>query len=373
MASPSLLLAPPAVRSSAPRAPRELSSKLARFGLTVPGLLTSGSANAKLAKGEGLAFSSLLHMLPAKGLARALTPDSHSCNVRSELPGLRELALREGLLARALLFNACAFSSASCRDLCLAFSGHGGISTACASCRARRMLAFLSDREAFIKALLWSGGLAARKARKLRLPFALRLNGTQELPWHEAFMSARLSPEEARGLSRLYGSPIPSGRLTIPEALREAKGVHLYDYAKAPLPRLLAMREAGIHTTASLAADSPGGALRALEASRAGFSVAVPILLPKGAPLPGELLLTAKGGGLARLDCVDGDLNDLRMLDRAPRSGFSGLAVLLRLKRSRGSKPESAKAFALAPHGDWQELAGGGLARFSSLEGGASS
>ena len=84
-------------------------------------------------------------------------------------------------------------------------------------------------------------------------------------------------------------------------------------------------------------------------------------------PLPGELMLTAKGGGLARLDCIDGDLNDLRMLDRAPRTGFSGLAVLLRLKRSRGSKPESAKAFALAPHADWQELAGGGLARFSSL------
>lgn len=367
MASPSLLLAPPSVRSSAPRSPRELSSFLSRFGLSFSSLLTSGSANAKLAKGEGLAFSSLLHLLPAKGLARALTPASHACNVRSELPGLRELAIRFGILERALALNACAFSSEACRDLCLAFSGHGGISTNCASCRARRMLAFLWDSEAFIKALLWSGGLAARKARKLRLPFALRLNGTQELPWHERSMSARLSPEEARGLSRLYGSPIPSGRLTIPEALREAKGVHLYDYAKAPLARLLAMREAGIHTTASLAADSPGGALRALEASKHGFALAVPILLPKGAPLPGELMLTAKGGGLARLDCIDGDLNDLRMIDRAPRAGFSGLAVMLRLKRSRGSKPESAARFALAPHGDWQELAGGGLARFSDL------
>ena len=143
--------------------------------------------------------------------------------------------------------------------------------------------------------------------------------------------------------------------------------MHLYDYAKAPLARLLAMREAGIHTTASLAADSPGGALRALEASKHGFALAVPVLLPKGAPLPGELMLTAEGGGFARLDCIDGDLNDLRMLDRAPRAGFSGLAVLLRLKRSRGSKTESAKAFALAPHADWQELAGGGFARFSSL------
>jgi hypothetical protein len=127
------------------------------------------------------------------------------------------------------------------------------------------------------------------------------------------------------------------------------------------------MREAGIHTTASLAADSPGGVLRALEASKHGFAIAVPVLLAKGEPLPAELLLLHEKGGLARLDCVDGDLNDLRMLDRAPRAGFSGLAVLLRLKRSRGSKPESAKAFALAPHDDWQELSGGGFARFSGL------
>lgn len=221
--------------------------------------------------------------------------------------------------------------------------------------------------------MLWAIGYDMRKARKERLPFAFRANGTQELPWDAPLMSARLSREEALLLSRLYGSPIPHGTVTIPEALRSVRGLSLYDYAKAPLSRLLAMREAGIHTTASLAADAPGGALRALEAICHGFSIAVPVLLPKGAPLPGELMLTAKGGGLARLDCIDGDLNDLRMLDRAPRAGFSGLAVLLRLKRSRGSKPESASRFALAPHGEWQELAGGGRARFSSLEGGASS
>ena len=373
MASSSLLLAPPSlvappsVRSSAPRSPRELSAFLSRFGLSIPGLLTSGSSNAKLAKGRGLAFSSLLHMLPAKGLARALTPSSHACNVRGELPGLRELAIREGLLERALLFNACAFSSRACEELCLAFSGHGGLSTVPGQCRARRMLAMLADRELFIRSLLWGGGLAMRKARKLRLPFAFRGNGTQELPWHEPFMSARLSKEEALGLSRLYGSPIPSGTVTIPEALRNVRGLSLYDYAKAPLPRLLAMREAGVHTTASLAADNPGGARRALEAVRHGFSLAVPILLPKGAPLPSNLLLEAEGEAPALLDCIDGDLNDLRMLDRAPRAGFSGLAVMLRLKRSRGADPSAASRFALAPSSDWQELAGGGLARFGGL------
>lgn len=363
---PSLLLAPPSLRSKAPRSPRELSAFLSRFGLSLSSLLTSGSANAKLAKGKGLAFSALLHMLPAKGLARALSPNSHACNVRSQIQGLRELAEREGLLARALAFNACPFSSEACRDLCLAFSGHGGISVNCAGCRARRMLALLSDKEAFLRSLLWAGGLAMKKARLLRLAFALRLDGTQELPWHEESMSFSLSREEARALSRLYGSPIPYGRLTIPEALRSVRGLSLYDYAKAPLPVLLAMREAGIHTTASLSADSRGGASRALEAVRSGFNIAVPILLPKGAPLPSNLLLSAEGSSLL-LDCVDGDLNDLRMLDRAPRAGFGGLAVILRLKRSRGSKPESAKRFALAPHEDWQELTGGGSARFGGL------
>ena len=366
MASSSLLLASPAPArlSRAPRPPKELSSFLARFGLSFESLLTSGSANAKLARGSGLAFSSILHLLPAKGLARAVSPSSHASVIRSELPGLRALADREGLTARALLFDACPHRSEACSDLCLAFSGHGGISLSVASCRARRSLALLADRALFVRSLLWASGFAYRRALRLGLPFALRLNGTQELPWTEQWLSASLSPAEAAALSILFCSPIDCGIRTVPEALASVPSLALYDYAKTSLygrSGLLAMREAGIHTTASLAADREGGAARALDAIGAGFSLAVPFLIKKGEPLPQELLLS-DGSREARLFCIDGDGNDLRMLDPAPPSGFSGLCVGLRLKKSRGASPLSAARFALAPSSEPQALAGGGSA-----------
>jgi len=367
------LLAPPAPvsLSRAPRAPQELRSFLSRFGLSLESLLTSGSANAKLAKGSGLAFSSILHLLPSRGLARAVSPSSHASPVRGELPGLRALAEKEGLLTRALLFDACPFASDSCKELCLAYSGHGGMSQSVGACRARRSLALLDDREAFARSLLWAIGLSYRKARRLGLPFALRLNGTQELPWTEAWLSVRLSPAEAAALSALFGSPIDCGIRTIPEALASVPFLSLYDYAKAPLygrSGLLAMREAGIHTTASLAADREGGASRALDAIEAGFSLAVPILASKGQELPRSLLLRDDRGREALLQCVDGDANDLRMLDPSPAPGFSGLAVLLRLKRSRGASPEAAPRFALAPgSGAFAPMAGGGSFAFSRI------
>lgn len=369
----SSLLAPPAPLKlgRAPRFPEELRSFLDRFGLSLESLLTSGSANAKLAKGSGLAFSSLLHLLPSRSLARALSPSlPGSVAVRGELPGLRELADREGLTARALLFNACPFATEACQDLCLAFSGHGGLSTDVASCRARRSLAFLSDREAFAKALLWAAGLSYRKARRLGLPYALRLNGTQELPWWEAWCGFSLSSEEASLFSELFSASIEPGFHTLPSLLSSVPFLFLYDYLKAPLfgrSGLLAAREAGVHVTASLAADREGGASRAMDAIGSGFALAVPVLTGKGEELPRSLLMRDDRGREALLQCVDGDANDLRMLDPSPAPGFSGLAVLLRLKRSRGAKPESASRFALAPSSSWLPMEGGGSFAFSRL------
>lgn len=288
--------------------------------------------------------------------------------MRSELPGLRELAERERLLDRALLFNACAFSSEACRDLCLAFSGRGSFSVAVASCRARRSLAFLADRSLFARSLLWAAGLSYRRALRLGLPFFLRLNGTQELPWWESWCGFSVSSEEAEALSRLFGSPFSPGFFTLPEALRSVPSLSLYDYAKAPLfgrNGLLAMRAAGVHATASLAADAEGGAARALDAIEAGFSLAVPILTKKGEALPSSLLLRDDRGREALLSCLDGDANDLRPLDPPTPSGFSGSAVMLRLKRSSGSSPSSASRFALAPSSELQALAGGGSALLS--------
>ena len=370
LSSPSLLSAPSALPSfsrlssaRAPRLPAELRSFLALFGLTVDSLLTYGEANTKIAKGSELAFSALLHLLPDRSLARALTPDSHESPIRSELPGLRALAAELGLLEKALSVTLCPFSSDACRELCLAFSGRGGISLPVASCRARRSLAFLYNRDLFLKCLLWAAGLCYRKARKASLLFACRLNGTQELPWHTYRLL--LSEEEASLFSALFGSPIAAGLASLPDRLSGLPDCAPYDYSKAPLSWLQGARSSGVHVTASLAADRQGGSRDAINAVLAGFSLAVPILLPKGAPLPSELWLSDSRGRELRLLCIDGDLNDLRMHDPLPPSGFHGVAPLLRLKRSRGSDPLAAPRFALAPSLESQALHGGGFARFA--------
>jgi hypothetical protein len=205
------------------------------------------------------------------------------------------------------------------------------------------------------------------------MPLAVRLRGTDDLPWHD--LRFNLNDDEAAAIAHRYGLPVVPGiGTTIPEALSLAPlgTIHPYEYSKAPTTGplgLIAQRSAGVDVTASLAADRPGGISYALDAIAAGFRLAVPVALPKGSPLP-PILLLRDGDRIARLLVVDGDITDHRFLDPAgPQSGgHDGVAVLLRTKRSRGAGPAAA-AFSLAPTiGAWQSLAGGGHAALSTTQ-----
>lgn len=370
-AAPAPLVAPgPQARKTAPaRLPADIASLLARFGLSLDGLLTEGLSNAKLAKGAALAWPVILHHLPARSLAQAVAgAEPGPTAPRSRLPGLQALAEREGVLSLALAHNGCPWASAGCAAGCLAWAGHGGMSATVAAARARRSLAFLADPAAYGRAILWAIARAWARAQAKGLPLAVRLRGTDDLAWH--LQRLTVSPAEAQALARRYGLPVAPGQgQTLAEALclAPAGSLHLYDYSKAPVGGplgLQAQRSAGFDVTASLAADRPGGASQALKAIAAGFRLAVPVALPKGAALPSELAITVDGQGLWLLRCIDGDATDHRWADPAgPQpGGFDGVAVILRTKRSRGKGPE-ADAFSLAPSfGSWQPLAGGGQA-----------
>lgn len=373
-AAPAPLVAPgPQARKTAPaRLPADVAQLLARFGLSLDGLLTEGLSNAKLAKGAALAWPVILHHLPARSLAQAVAgAEPGPTAPRSRLPGLQALAEREGVLSLALAHNGCPWASAGCAAGCLAWAGHGGMSATVAAARARRTLAFLADPAAHGRALLWAIARAWARAQAKGLPLAVRLRGTDDLAWH--LQRVTVSPAEAQALARRYGLPVAPGQgQTLAEALclAPAGSLHLYDYSKAPVSGplgLQAQRAAGFDVTASLAADRPGGAAQALQAIAAGFRLAVPVALPKGAALPRTLWLAASASPEdlpARLLCIDGDATDHRWADPAgPQpGGFDGVAVILRTKRSRGKGPE-ADAFSLAPSfGSWQPLAGGGQA-----------
>lgn len=352
--------------------PADAARLLARFGIPLDGLLTVGASNAKLAKGKAAAWPVILHHLPARSIRAAIDGvDDASTAPRSRLPGIAELAQAHGLMRDAARHNGCPWASKGCTAGCLAWAGHGGISTTVAAARARRTLAFIYSPPVYALAVLVAIAREHQRAQAKGLPLAVRLRGTDDLPWHD--LRFNLNDDEASTISRRYGLPVRPGiQTTIAAALADAPSIRFYEYSKAPLRGplgLLAQRSAGIDTTASLAADRPGGLDAALEAVAHGFRLAVPVALPKGSPLPAALLLR-NGQTMARLMVIDGDITDHRWQDPAgPQpGGFDGVAVLLRTKRSRGAS-SAATAFSLAPTiGHWQPLAGGGHAALSLIQ-----
>ncbi|MGA1473314.1 MAG: hypothetical protein ACO326_09135, partial [Burkholderiaceae bacterium] len=369
--------------------PADAARLLQRFELVLESVLTTG--NTKVSKGKAIAHSAIFHGLPAKQLSAAIYgPTGGSVPARGRLETVRRLALGNGLGAAAQRLDACPWASAGCRDGCLVFSGRNAMGTAPAACKARRSLARLWCPQTFTVALLWAIAREYARAQRLGLPLSLRLKGTDDLPHH--LQRFHLSATEAATLAHRYGLPvIPGHGTTLPEVLQVViadRSLRWYEYSKAPASGhqgLEQMRALGIDVTASLAADRQGGARAACEAVRAGFRLALPVAMSKGAPIPAELRLAPTLGlpGLpgtpdfgrvpaddrpVRLLCVDGDLTDLRWLDpQGPQAGgFDGVAVILRTKASRG-RGKASEAFSLAPTmGQWQALKGGGFAQLIS-------
>jgi len=386
-----LVSAGPRARSTAPsHLPDDAARLLRRFELDFDSVLTVGTSNTKIGKGQATAHSAGFFGLPAKQLETAIYgPIGGSVPARGRLEAVRRLALDNGLGASAQRLNACPWASDGCRDGCLAFSGRNAMGTAPAACKARRSLARLWAPNVFSVVLLWAIAREYARAQRMGLPLSLRLKGTDDLSHH--LQSFNLHQDEVVILQRRYGLPVIGGyHVTLPEVLQMVIGdgsLRWYEYSKAPLggsQGLLELQRCGIDVTASLAADRRDGARAAVGAVRAGFRLAVPLDIPRGAALPSELKLAPTLGlpGLpgsadfgrvpaddrpVRLLCVDGDKTDLRWLDpQGPQpGGFDGVAVMLRTKRSRG-RGAAAAAFSLQPSADWQALKGGGFAKLTA-------
>jgi hypothetical protein len=388
-AAPTCLVnAGPRARSTAPsHLPDEGVRLLDRFELQFDSVLTVGTSNTKIGKGQAVAHSAGFFGLPAKQLSTAIYGALDApVAARGRLEAVRRLALDNGLGAAAQRLDACPWASDGCRDGCLVFSGRNAMGTAPAACKARRSLARLWAPNVFSVVLLWAIAREHARAQRMGLPLSLRLKGTDDLPHH--LQTFNLYQDEAAILQRRYGLPVTGGYgVTLPEVLSLALqdgSIRWYEYSKAPLggsQGLLDLRGCGIDVTASLAADRRDGARAAVGAVRAGFRLAVPLDIPRGAALPAELLLAPTLGLPApagspgfgrvpaddrpvRLLCIDGDKTDLRWLDQqGPQpGGFDGVAVMLRTKRSRG-RGAAAAAFSLQPSADWQALKGGGFAK----------
>jgi len=351
----------PSIHPYAPRGiPSDVADLMARFGLTVRDLLTTDRQNAKLKKGQAVARALILHHLPARALASAITPDNDASGAacRSFIPSLLEIAEREGLTARAMAWNGCPWATAGCGGDgggCLAFSGHGGMGQTVAAARGRRTLAMISAPEVYGRAVFFACMRHLRAARRDGLPCSVRLRGTDEGPvigWHR--LPVMITSAEARSIADRYGVETMPGILPMGQRL-DVPDLHAYEYSKAGTDGalgLIAQRRAGFDITASFAADRATACHDGLAALQNGFRLAVPVAVKRGDPLPVGLTLS-HGRESISVPCVDGDRHDHRWLDP------HGVAVMLRTKRSAGSVASVADLFSLQPHDRPQRLADG--------------
>ena len=332
---------------------------LQRFGLTTATLLTSDRQSPKLSKGQAEARAVILHHLPARALAAAITPAADGATpARSFIPALLELAEVNGLVAAARRHDGCPWATSGCAMGCLNWSGHGGLNVSVAAARGRRTLAMLADPTAYGRAVWWSVLRHLLRARRDGLPLAVRLRGTDEGPaggWHRHPLP--ISETEAEGIAKRYGVDVAPGAETMVARLAAVPELRPYEYSKGPISGplgLIAQRDAGADVTASFAADrATSPVAHGIAAIRAGFRLAVPVALRKGDPVPSQLTLTA-GSETVTVPAIDGDQSDHRWADH------HGLAVILRTKRSRGAGPD-ADAFSLAAHSLPQHLADGSV------------
>lgn len=358
-----LTATPPTTTRRAPLSlPADVAAHLGRFGLTLPDVLTH--TNPKMVKGADLGVGVILHHLPARALAAAITPGNHGTTApRSYLAALAALADREGLAALARKHNGCPWATVGCAAGCLNWAGHGGLSPAVATARGRRTLAMIADPVTYGRAILWSTARAWAQAQAQGLPLALRLRGTDEGPacgWHR--LAFKVTMSESQTLRRRFGIDVlGAGVFTMAEALSiplQDGTLKLYDYSKAPITGplgLAAQRAAGWDVTASFAADRHTAIADGAAALRAGFRLAVPVALAKGQALPVAFELTPKGGHPVTVATVPGDLSDHRWADP------DGVAVILRTKVSRGADRSLADPFSLRPTGEPQTLADGAV------------
>jgi hypothetical protein len=204
--------------------------------------------------------------------------------------------------------NLCPHASEGCLAACLFTAGFAGIYTAVNVARVMRTRLLHDDRKIFLSILEGEVSAVIRRAEKLGLKPAIRLNGTSDLPWEN------LAPELFKKFSR----------------------VQFYDYTKS-FKRAIAYAKkelpANYHLTFSLAENNATLANLALDA---GVNVAAVVsgLKSKTIILPASS--TAR-------EVFDADKNDLRFNDKVAIDGKGRVGILT----AKGKAKADASGFVL--------------------------
>jgi hypothetical protein len=201
--------------------------------------------------------------------------------------------------------NVCPHASPECIKLCLNTAGRGAMDPV-QQARIRKTQLFHASPKAFVEALDGDIIRARRKADRLSMRLAVRLNGTSDLPWEN------LGGEKKRSIM-----------LRHPD-------LTFYDYTKNPerMYRYLSGEMPKNYKLTFSRSESNEDAATAV--TRLGGNVAAVFTTKKGRDLPDTYL---------GAPVIDGDTHDLRFLDP------SGVVVGLRAK---GKAKTSRSDFVIA-------------------------
>ncbi|CAB4182866.1 hypothetical protein UFOVP1328_57 [uncultured Caudovirales phage] len=253
-------------------------------------LLTNGESNPKTAKSVAAGYeTAILHLSPASKSGR----------------------------------NVCPHSSPGCRAACLDEAGHGGINldadglNTVQAARIQRTRYWARDRQGFLADLVKELESKLARATRRELKLAARLNGTSDLPFERW--------------------PVERNGQTFANIMEAFPEVTFYDYTKWPtLLRRKACPDWPTNYTLTFSLSETNATQAAAELA-AGVNVAAPFTTPTTKrtlddgtkayrhSLPPSAMIE---GIIAA--AVDGDLTDLRFLDKG-----TGVIVGLRAKGTK--------------------------------------
>lgn len=180
----------------------------------------------------------------------------------------------------------CPKASPGCRAACLYTAGRGGVYNSVQTARINKTKWFFGEHDSFMEKLVADIAALVKKAKKLNMEPAVRLNGTSDIAWEK--IACKRDGKVYRNVMEAFPD------------------VQFYDYTKV-IGRKYALALPNYHLTFSLSEENDADAIKALSE---GYNVAVVMNLSKKDAKP------ATWGGYP---VIDGDETDIRFRD--PKGG----------------------------------------------------
>lgn len=191
--------------------------------------------------------------------------------------------------------NTCPWAG-TCRESCLNSAGRGAFNSV-QTARIKKTRWFFANRDAFMECLYEDCKALIAKAKRKGLLPCIRLNGTSDLAFHRLIV-----PSKGMTLMDLFPTvPFYDYTKSVKKALDNAKGLHPKNY----------------HVTFSR--DSAANETECEQVLRAGGNVSV-------------VFRDSLPAVWKHRPVLDGDVTDLRFLDRRAKAGRSGYVVGLKAK-----------------------------------------